>query len=404
MDSTLARLPGESENKYIIRLGDLKSSGLIDMTWTELAEILNKELREDPTEYFSESAYRKRYSLFHQFKEEFGNSAESADAEELKELRRELEKERIKVRDERNEYRRLLREEARKESYQEQFIREVTSVAGETKLAYEDNARFHGTIHSDNDLVITLSDIHCGIEINNFWNTYNEDVLKKRLNHYLDRIFSIQLTHGSENAYILISEILSGSIRNVLRIENNLDVIDQFLVVTQYLAEFLAALSYRFNTVNVYVAPGNHSRMTPKKEDNLPHENLDNLVIPFLEAKLQDYENVSFHANDIEQGIAMFSVRNKNIAFVHGDLDKPENVVENLENLVGIRFPIVFTGHRHTNGFWTKNNHKVIQTGCLSGTDSYAVGLRLNNLPEQVVAVINDVEGLDCIYDIKFKE
>ena len=40
-----------------------------------------------------------------------------AELEEIKRERRELEKEKVKVRDERNEYRRLIREQARRESF-----------------------------------------------------------------------------------------------------------------------------------------------------------------------------------------------------------------------------------------------------------------------------------------------
>ena len=396
-------LPGESENHFIVRLGDAKSNGLLDMTWQELSDIFNKELRSDPTEYYSESAYRKRYALFRTFKEEFGGEAESADAEELRELRRELEKEKVKVRDERNEYRRLLREEARKESYLEQFVRAVTNSARESALDYEENARFKGVLKTDKDMIIPLTDIHCGLHIENFWNKYDGDILKDRLNNYLDRIFEIQLTHGCENAFVVISESISGLIHSQLRIENNQDVIDQFITVTDYISDFIAAISYRFNNVDVYVAPGNHSRVVAKKEDALPHENLDHLLIPFLSAKLQNFKNISFNENKIEQGIAMFAVRGLNVAAIHGDLDKPENVVDNLVNLTGIKFDLVLLGHRHSNGFWTRGRSNIIQSGCLSGVDSYAIQGRLNDYPQQAVVIIDKNEGLDCIYNIKFR-
>lgn len=397
------RLPNESENKYIMRLGNLKSSGVLDLTWHELAEIINKEFRE-PDEYYSESVYRKRFNLFKNFEEEFGGATESADAAELRELRRELEKERIKVRDERNEYKRLLREQARKESYQEQFVRAVTDAASSSALEYDDNAKFTGILRTDKDMIISLTDIHCGIKIDNFWNKYNEDILKQRLNHYLDRIFEIQLRHGCQDAFVVISESLSGIIRTTLRIENNQDVIDQFITVTDYIADFLAAICYRFDTVHVYVTPGNHSRVTPNKKESIPHENLDNLIPKFLESKLKNYKNIYVHSNDIEQGIAMFATRGLNVAAVHGDLDNPDTVVDKLSNLTKIHWDVILLGHRHTNGYWTKNNVKVIQSGCLSGTDNFAISMRLNNVPEQAVIIIDEKEGLDCIYDIKFKE
>ena len=395
----MTRHSGESELAYIKRIGSYKDSGSIDKTWSELAEILNKNLREDGIQY-GESAYRKKFRLIQQCEQEFSDV--DADAKELRELRRELEKEKIKIRDERNEYRRLIREEARKESYMEQITRTIIDAAGQHPLEYKDNAVFYGEYKTDSDMLIALTDIHAGLEIDNFWNKFDEDVLKERMNHYLDRIFEIQLRHGCSNAYVICSELLSGLIHPVLRIENNQDLIDQFLMVTEYTAEFLAELSKRFENVHVYVAPGNHSRISPKKEDSLAHENMDNLVIPFLEAKLQNYKNVYCHGNAVDQGIVLFNAKNLKIVGVHGDKDSPQNVVENIRRMLNVKPDIVLLGHRHTNSLLSCEDTKVIQSGCLSGTDSWAVNIRKHNRPEQVVCVITENEGLDCIYDVKF--
>ena len=52
----------ETELAYIYRLGKLKDDGIIEMTWGELANVMNKQLR-DPDEEWTESAYRKKYNL-----------------------------------------------------------------------------------------------------------------------------------------------------------------------------------------------------------------------------------------------------------------------------------------------------------------------------------------------------
>ena len=395
----LNRRPGESELSYINRLGNAKNSGLIDKTWVELSEIFNKNLRE-PGEYWNESTYRKKYSNMQHFREEFGNDiSNDTDAEELKELRRELEKEKVKVRDERNEYRKLIREEARKESYKEQLLRSIEEAVGTHPLDY------HGcvsNIKSDNDMIISLNDIHAGIKIHNYWNDFDENILKYRMHHYLDRIIEIQQRHNSENAYLIIGEILSGIIHPLLRIQNNQDLIDQFIMIMDYISEFVDVLSKHFNTVKIYVAPGNHSRVTPNKEKSLSHENMDNLIIYFLRAKLQNYSNVFCYTNDIEQSMAIFSVRNLNCVAVHGDKDAFSSAADKLKNLLRIRIDLIITGHFHTNRMITDGDVKVIQSGCPSGSDEYAIDKRLRNRPEQVVCIISETEGLDCVYDVKF--
>ena len=68
------RLPRETELQYITRLGDKKYEGLIDMTWPELAECINKELNDNPDEYVTDSVFRKKYALVRKFREDFGDS------------------------------------------------------------------------------------------------------------------------------------------------------------------------------------------------------------------------------------------------------------------------------------------------------------------------------------------
>lgn len=399
----LQKLENENEEQFIFRLGQAKDSGQIDLSWGDLASLINKEFRTDESEYRTEAAYRKPYQQAKRFFE--ANVFETYKDEDayFKELRlqkQELEKEKVKIRDERNELKRMIREEARKESYKDQILRCIFESCNNS-LDYDINKKFTGVIRSDNDLIVSFTDIHTGIEIDNFFNKFNEDILKDRINQYLDKIFEVQIRHGSENAYVILSELVSGIIHNELRIENNQNLIEQFLTVTDYVSEFLSELSYHFEQVHVYICPGNHSRVMPKKEDSLKGENIDHLVIPFLVAKLQNFKNINFYKNEFEESIAMFTVRNNVIMASHGDKDSPKDVVQKFTLLFGMIPKIVYLGHRHTNGMCTVGRSTVVQSGTMSGTDNYALDLRLNGDPSQTISVITK-DGLDCLYNVKF--
>lgn len=400
----LHKLENENEEQFTFRLGQAKDSGVLDLSWDEIANIINKEFRTDESEYRCEAAYRKPYQQAKRYYEANVFKTYNDEDSYFKELqvqKQELEKEKVKTRDERNELRRVIREEARKESYKEQVLRSISEYQC-NPLSYDENKQFTGILKTDNDLIISCTDIHAGIEIDNYFNKFNEDVLRDRFNQYLDKILEVQLRHGSENAFVILSELVSGIIHNELRIENNQNLIEQFLSVTSYIAQFLSELSYHFNTVNVYICPGNHSRISPKKEDSLKGENIDHLAIPFLEAKLQNFKNIAFNTNKIEESIAMFNVRNNVVMASHGDKDAPSNVVQKFTLLFGIRPSLVYLGHRHTNGLTTIYNTKVIESGTLSGTDNYALDLRLHSKPSQTISVITD-NGLDCLYDVDFE-
>ena len=395
------RKESENECQYLWRLGQAKDSGQLDADWNEIAKLMNAEFG-DLDKPYSEAAWRKPYQMSKKFFEAgvFNKLDEDKYFKELQIQKQELEKEKVKTRDERNELRRVIREEARKESYKEQILRSISEYQC-NPLEYDKNKQFNGVLKTDNDLIISCTDIHAGIEIDNYFNKFNEDILRDRFNQYLDKIFEVQLRHGSENAYVILSELVSGIIHHELRIENNQNLIEQFLSVTNYISQFLAELSYHFNIVNVYVCPGNHSRISPKKEDSLKGENIDHLAIPFLEAKLQNFKNITFNTNNIEESIAMFNVRNNVVMASHGDKDTPSNVVQKFTLLFGMRPALVYLGHRHTNGMTTVYNTKVIESGTLSGTDNYALDLRLHSKPSQTISVITK-DGLDCLYDVKF--
>lgn len=395
----LKKREDENDEQFIWRLGQYKDSGLLDMSWYDIADIINRELGIEDMP-FSEASFRKPYQQAKRFYDAgvFADMNEEEYIEELRNQRYELEKEKVKLRDERNELKRILREEARKESYRDQIARTI-SECDVKPLEYDKYKKF-GTTFDNNDLVVTLTDLHTGIEIDNFCNKFNNDILKNRLNQYLDKVIEVQARHHSENAYVIISEVINGLIHTPLRIESNQTIIEQFLVAVNYISEFLAELSRYFINVYVFVCPGNHSRAVANKDNSLKGENLDHLIIPFLDAKLQNFDNISCYENQVEESIAMFKVRGNVVMASHGDKDEPSSVVQKFTMMFEVKPNIVYLSHRHTNAMMTVYNTKVITSGCVSGSDNYCMDKRLCNKPEQVISVITE-DGLDCNYDVK---
>lgn len=397
----IKRQSGESEEKYIWRLGQAKDNQLIDLDWQSIGDLINREFREDETEYRSESAYRKIYQMAKRMYDAgvFTSAADESYLQEITLQKHELEKERVKVRDERNELKRILRETARQENFIEQISRAVQEHAHES-LFPEPTVK--PNIEKQNvDMIIPLMDIHGGINISNPFNYYNPEILKERMQQYLHKIQEIQIRHGCNNAYVILSELISGFIHNELRIESNQNIIEQFLMVCDYISDFLYELSSCFYAVHVYMCPGNHSRLHEDKKKSLKGENIDHLAIPYLEAKLQNITNIEFHKNQIDESIADFWIRDLYVMAAHGDKDEPANVVQKFSMFTGTIPDIVYLGHRHTNGLSTVYDTKVIQSGCLSGSDSYCMDKRLRNRPEQIVSIVSD-NGLECTYDVKF--
>lgn len=384
------RFEGETDEELIYRItGDKDKIG----TWQDVANILNELLG---TEY-TESKFRKQRQAFDKLLEANRSKFVDSDAQlqEIQLAQRELEKEKKKLSDARVDYHRLIRQEARKESYLDLVKRIICENVNPITIVPNVN-----NFKSETDLLCHLTDIHTGIEIHNWQNDFDQSVLKERIEKFVSNILEIRNLHNSENCYIVIGEILSGLIHNNLRLQNNMDIMEQFKYVSELISSMLSTLSQNFNHIYVYVTPGNHSRISPKKEDSLDGENMDVLLPFYLKARMQNFINITICDNTIDSEIAMFNIRGVNIFASHGHKDAPNNVVQNFTMLFGIKPDIVLLGHRHTNGLTTVYDTKVIESGCVSGSDQYALSIRKANKPEQTVSVVND-KGLVCLYDVQ---
>lgn len=385
----------ETPKAYRIRL--YKNKDLYNLSNEEIGKLCNEVFNVE----WTESAHRKKTQNYlkgyDDAKSEIGTVDQQLSnmIEENKRLVNEVKKEKQKLSDERIEFNRQLREEARKESYSDMVKRIICEDVEPI------NIPVHYTLfNTETDLLCHLTDIHTGIDIDMWKNTFNENVLKQRIEKYTSDILDIRGLHQSQNCYLVVGEIISGLIHSNLRLQNNMDLMEQFKYVSELISGMLIRLANNFNHVFVYTTPGNHSRISPKKEDALDGENMDVLLPFYLKARFQNVENVDICENQIDPEIAMFNIRGNNVFSAHGHKDSPASVVQNWTMLFGIKPDLILLGHRHLNGLTTVYDTKVIESGCVSGTDQYAMSIRKANKPEQTVSVIGE-NGLICLYDIQ---
>lgn len=385
------RLENESDEELIYRICLAKEQ---IGTWEDVADVLNKILETD----YTSSKFRKQFQAFEKMLKANEDKFFTDDGylKELQEERQKLQKEKQKLSDERVELNRLIREEARKESYLD-LVRRVICEEVAPMYWEHDNKCSYG--FTENSLIVHLTDIHAGEEVDIYSNKFNQDILQKRIEEYTDKVINIANLHKSEKCYLIIGEVCSGIIHNNLRLQNNMDMMESFKLISELISTMIAVLSDYFEEVHIYVTEGNHSRISPNKEDSLKGENMDILLPFYLKARLQNFNNVFVYDNLDPIEIAKFDVYGNHIMAAHGDRDNPRDVVQNFTMIFGIKPDIVYLGHRHTNGLSTVFGSRIIESGSLIGTNNYAQDIRKTSKPEQTVSVI-DKNGLVCLYDI----
>lgn len=388
----------ETELQYIWRLCFAKDSGTLDMTWDELADVLNRNLREDESEYYGSSAYRKKYQQAKAFRDEVFSKEESVDYQnELMVMKRELERAKIQFRDERNAWQKQNYIDARVENKLD-LLEEHFSQIGKVNFPIcEPNPTV-----GDTDLLVILSDLHIGQCFSSNWGEYNSDIAKDRLNQLLSEVVAIGARHNSEKVYVSIQgDCISGSIHKALAITNRENVIEQVKLAAELITSFCYELSKYFNKVLISNVSGNHSRID-KKEDALHDERLDDLISWIVEQSLNHIDNVTILHRNLDTGIVDLNIRSKSYIAVHGDYDSfTRNGVANLVLLLGfVPYAIMF-GHMHTCAVDECNGIKMIRGGSLAGSgDPYTVEKRLSGKPSQMVCVCSE-KGVDAYYTVE---
>lgn len=392
----LSQKPNESNIDYHKRLvyGKLVDKTLSDIDYTELAEALYGQ------PYAPDVARRMVYGskrTLDAIERDVENGITAGNViAEIDQRRIELQKERQKFFDQRREYNRILRERSRQEELNEILLDSVGN-GNLPPLRYT----YRDVRPSDNDLLVSLNDMHYGASVDNYWNTYNSGICREMIRLYLDKIISIAETHGSESCIVWANgDEISGNIHQSIAVTNKENVIEQIVGVSELISEFLAELSGRFRRVTYVSVAGNHSRIDPNKDKALQDERLDDLVEWYLAARLQNFENVVIGGGEkIDSTMYLINVRGKTYLGVHGDLDASGEKVQSLQAMAGRPIYAVLSGHRHHNMINEVQGVKTVMAGSFLGMDEFCVQKRIVGRPEQMVLVC-DESGIRCAYDI----
>lgn len=388
------RFSGESDDELIYRITkDKEKIG----TWQDVADILNELLGTS----YSESAFRKKRQYFDTLKKVYIKNQTKSNIElfEINEKIRELEKAKVNFRDERMAWTKQNRISARVSDRLDKIEKALLS---QGKTIFKPLQQ-HVSNKSDNDLLIILSDLHIGHCFKSYWGEYNVDIAKNRLSVYLSEILSIKELHNSQNCYIsLQGDLISNSIHKTIAITNCENVINQIKIACELISSFCYSLAQVFDNVYISSVSGNHSRID-RKEDALHDERLDDLIFWGIQNNLNHIDNITCLYNQIDNGIAKITIRNKDYIAVHGDFD-PFNK-QGMSNLIlllrNIPYAIIY-GHMHANAFTDESKVKLIRSGSFcGGGDNYTIEKRLSGEPSQMICVCTE-NGVKALYPIEF--
>ena len=401
MNPKYKKLETESNYEYGLRLIEIKvEQNPPDLEWTDIVELTGLDVHYDSLRKAANVTPYSGYNVMKYFKEKLASVSAGDDTSYLDELEQkmlEFKKERQRFFDQRNALNKVVRDLARQDENADILERAIAD-GSIPRLEYQPVY----IEHSENDLMVSLNDLHYGAYVDNYWNYYNSDVCRYLLRAYLDKIFEIVELYKPENCYVWANgDLISGNIHKSIAVSNRENVIQQVVGVSELVAEFLAELSGRFKHVYFSSVAGNHSRIEEKSLAS-PHERLDDLVEWYLRARLQNFENIGFdNYRKIDDTMYLLDIRGKTYLGVHGDYDGSPGRIQSLQTMAQEPVYAILSGHLHHNKVDSVQGIKTVMAGSFLGMDDYCVGKRIYGAQQQMICVCT-CDGIKAYCDADF--
>lgn len=381
---------GETNLDFFMRAIRAKEDGKI--TYDDLGDALLK----DKNVYTSDNIRKGFYLLkkiLPQIEEDIVYDLSPEEIERKQDLaRKEIYKERVKLRDQRRELRKFDTSEARFEHLMDEIKRQVSTL---DDLPYYKLAEKIDLTEHDKSATIMLSDWHAGAIIDNQFNFYNMEVLQDRANQVYNKVVKHGLTHKVRDLYVEINgDMVNGLIHVSSRVQSEEDVSAQIIKVSKVLANMINELKPFFGSITVITTIGNHGRMVTDKTANVTKENFEQLMAEILSLRLDDdIKMIQSGAEDFTK----YNIGDKMICVTHGHYDKLNKIVQDF-CLMYKEIPAeIHTAHRHAFKDMNECDVMVTVNGTLMGTDDYALSIRKNTKPSQTMVIYGEDR---CVYNL----
>lgn len=322
---------------------------------------------------------------------------------EIEEKTLELQKERYKLADTKRLVNKQIKEAARRELINETVITSINNLNNTKPLHSLDIPIV--LRKGDNEAIVMFSDWHYGLEVNNYWNTFNVNVLESRVKEIINQVKLHTEIYGVNKVHIVLNgDFINGNIHTTLRIMSQMDVIDQTIGVAELLANTIHEISKFVEEVIVYSSIGNHSRVSKNIEESITEENLERIIYKFIKERLKFHNNIKCLDNKYDCSMITFNVFSEKVFVSHGDKDHCNSVINNMNKMLDFNPTIVLLGHIHH--FTSKDfgSGTVITGGSLIGMDDYTVNKRIYGKPYQNMIIVNKDYGKIATIDLKVSQ
>lgn len=380
----------------------IKATEDFDNKNISIQEWIKNVLGEEYINYYSDEYCRRAEKIFSLFVEKLNHEeikGLSLDlVKQIKDKKEELEKEKIKIRQEKIELNEKYRYLARSELFEERILEAIGKLEP-LNFSISNNINIPKVEKTG---LLCISDFHAGSEYeikgiyDEILNKYNFKIMQDRMWYLLRQMKNDDIVYDN-----LVIAICGDLFENILRPSSLLKlrepVLDTVINFSEFMANWVIEVQKQFLIpVNIVSVGGNHDNQRllnskPMFED----ENLTKLFVHILQLRLKDCKDIYI---DNYTDVALKTIRKTNVMFIHGEDKDLKDTMEYFEHLYNISVDEIIAGHLHNPesksvGMNEVGDRTVTRIGSICGIDPYAKKNRAGSRPSAYFALYDEDNG-----------
>ena len=332
------RLPNETDEALILRI--CRDKDIIG-SWDDVAVVLNRLLGAN----YRPNTYRNNFQSYNKFRQVDLEKSESSLLEEIKEQRRELEKEKIQIQTANIERNRIDRAESRHKMYYQYVGTAIQS------LPMPDFRPLYSDFENKGEYLVTLADVHYGANFKSENNEYSPAIAKERFEYLSARIVSFVQSHKLRKIHIVsLGDLVQGVLRvSDLKI-NDSSVVKAVVEISRLVALFLNEISV-YVMVEYYHSPtANHTQIRPlgTKASEIADEDLEYVIGNYIKDLCANNDRIAVHLADEGKQYIEIPIFDYEIVAMHGhQIKNIETSVRDMSMLKRTFIDYLILGHFH---------------------------------------------------------
>ena len=396
---------GMTRESYESCLEDIygKISGRNDLDWADIVAKYNLQIHSDTLRKASNTIFGGGFVAEYLRVKNSTREVTDAYMAMLKEEKLGILKERQKLKDEKLEYNRWLREEARDELITEKICEAVDNLPPlETPEPIIPAA-------GDKAAIVCFADTHYGKEFiikglyGETLNEYSPEIFEKRMGELLGQTIEMLKEEGLDKVRVYS---LGDEIDGILRVSQlstlRYGVVESTIRYADYITRWLTELSHHAE-VEFHMVEGNHTelRMLGQPKGTFTDDNMSKIIRAFVSIRMEGNPNFRIAMNP--SGLIFDNVAGYRILSIHGEVKNLSNAIKDFSNVYGTPIDILIGGHKHHLSTETVGiDREVISVPSVIGLDSYSMGLIKAASAGAVGLILRDGCGIVKQYNFKF--